>query len=107
MIMFVNSVGRHSVLCVVKLKYSNHLYQMSQQINKVFGKINVQMPSNVLPTIGDIIKAVCFARKNKEISKKNAIKLVVNEVIELWKSVSVPTVSLKRVLFLVQKYFRR
>lgn len=80
---------------------------MSNEINRIFDSLNVPIQSNLLPTISDVIKAICFERKNKKVSKKDGINFVANKVFGLWKKTGIPFVSMRRVKAKVEEYFNR
>lgn len=80
---------------------------MNQNINRVFGEFDTPISPNVLPTHCDVVKAICYQRRENKITKKNAIKFVVKQVIDIWKSSGIPTVSFRRVSIKVETYYQK
>lgn len=63
---------------------------------KILDEVAAQIPSNRLPTNADVIKAIYFEKDSATISKDDSIKIVLNQIDELWKRAAIPTVSKQR-----------
>lgn len=72
---------------------------------KIFDEIASQLCAFKLPTNRDIIKAICFEKTNK--TNEAAIKSVAQHVSELWQQSLIPSASIKRVKYNVEKCFNK
>lgn len=63
----------------------------------------LKLPTNVLPTIGNVICAINF---EKDINRKTfaeAIDIVVKDIVSLWKEASLPIVDVATVRTLIKR----
>lgn len=63
--------------------------------------------SSKLPTNADVLKAVYFELENHNSSLKNAIKAVVDQIDELWKTTDIPIKCKKTIERRVNSYFEK
>lgn len=78
---------------------------MTSKILRILDEIPSQIPSNKLPLNADVIKAIYFEKENRNISKDDSIKIVLNQIYELWKRAMIPIVSKKRLQDKLNAYF--
>lgn len=64
-----------------------------------------KIPANKLPTNADIIKAICFQKENTKTTKQDSVKVIANQVYELWKRTMIPVVSKERLDKKLSAYF--
>lgn len=67
--------------------------------------VPAKLPSNILPTKEQVIRAICFEKEENKIEYKSAIKRVSIDIIQLWEKASVPVVSEKGVSNKVSRCF--
>lgn len=78
---------------------------MTSKKLKILDEVSSQIPSNKLPTNADVIKAISFEKENANISKDDSIKIVLNQIDELWKRAMIPVVTKQRVKKKLSAYF--
>lgn len=78
---------------------------MSEIKVKILDEFALQIPSNKLPTKRDILKAICFEKQVKKCSYEGAVKVVVNQIDELWQMSGIPSVNKRTIQQNVSKYF--
>lgn len=66
----------------------------------------VKLPSNVLPTKKNVICAIIFEKMENHKTFADAINIVVNDVILLWKKLSLPIINVESVRKLIKAYYQ-
>lgn len=78
---------------------------MTSKKLRILDETPSQIPSNKLPSNADIIKALFFEKQNANISKEASIKIVSNQVYELWHRAMIPIVSKQRLQEKLSDYY--
>ena len=71
----------------------------------ILNEFPTKIPSNKLPSNADIIKAIQFEKESANISTEAAVKIVANQVNELWQRAQIPVVGERRVNRQLIEYF--
>lgn len=63
--------------------------------------------ANQLPSKKEVLLAVYYDKIRKNITYEESVKLVANDILDVWKKASIPTVSAERVIHVMKEYIEK